>query len=299
MRRITPWPWRRLIRRYGLWALGVSILAVRLVGGPAHGDVAPPVAVIHVAPTGDGVYGVDEPIRLTLPWPVSMHALAGAVAMPPGMTWRLVRASPRRFRVMPVGWWPTDRRVRIVVDAARLYPGRLVAPAASDQFTTDDERAVVVNLTTQVMQAYQNGHVVRTMPVSTGVAPESRTPTGHFYIWRRDDSGRMCVATPGAAESCAVPNLSYVQYLDHAIPIYGSGGTEQFAEPHSYGGIQLSSQDAGWLWHFTHLGTPAIICGTTPLHKLLVGYVPAAWRQVVHRDDRCSDPRSFMAWRAR
>jgi lipoprotein-anchoring transpeptidase ErfK/SrfK len=289
MRRIMGAPLRRQLRRYGLWALGLSIAALRIVWWPPGNTVArfpnPGRAAVHIAPVGAGLYGVDEPFTVTLPWPVADATLAGATSVDVRTPWRVEREGARRFLVEPQGTWPSHRVVKITIDAAALYPNRLVAPMAQDQIATDDGRVVVVNLTEQVMQAYQAGKLVRTMPVSTGVSPQYTTPTGHFFIWRRVKSGDMTGGTPGQPGYYRVSHVPYAQYVYHAIAIHGAYWSHAFGAPHSHGCIQLPTrvgnprpegvaEDAGWLWGFTHLGTPVVIRGVTPTHTALVGYPP-------------------------
>lgn len=272
---------------YGILSLALFILAAWALWWrmpPATGrSPAPGPAVVHLAPRSSGVFGVDEPITITLPWPTSPRRLQRAVTVTPAVPWHLTRLSRDVYQIHPTGRWPGTQRIAVHVQAASLYAGRPVAASATDTIQTDDNRTVVVNLTLQVLQAYEGSHLVATLPVSTGVTPEYPTPTGHFYVWRRVKSGDMRYGRPGQPDAYHVAHVPYAQYIYQGIAIHGAYWARQFGVPHSHGCIQLPTrtgnprpagvtEDAGWLWHFTHLGTPVIIEGTTPPHTRLLRY---------------------------
>ncbi len=272
---------------YGILSLAAFIAAAAVLwwrSAPAAGRMsAPGPALVHLAPRSRAVFGVDEPVTITLPWPAAPRQLAAALAVAPAVPWHLTRIGPSQYRLQPNTTWPGDRRIHVRIRAAALYPGRMVLRSAHTTLRTDDDRTVVVNLTLQVMQAYQGGRLVATMPVSTGVTPEYPTPTGHFYIWRRVRLGDMRYGQPGQPDAYRVPHVPFAQYIYRGIAIHGAYWARQFGVPHSHGCIQLPTrdgnrhrqgvpEDAGWLWHFTHLGTPVIVRGVTPGPTRLVMY---------------------------
>ena len=271
---------------YGTLFLTLAILAAWLFWRqvPAIGrSPAPGPAVVHLAPQPQGVFGVDEPITLTLPWPANPRQVYRAVRVRPAVAWHLTRTSQDVYQIHPTAYWPGGARIAVRVQVARLFPGRPVAPAVTDTVRTDDSRTVVVNLTLQVLQAYEGNRLVATLPISSGVTPEYPTPTGHFYIWRRVRVGDMSDGRPGEPGAYHVAHVPYAQYVYRGVAIHGAYWARQFGVPHSHGCIQLSTrtgnlhpagvpEDAGWLWDFAHLGTPVIIEGTTPPHTRLLRY---------------------------
>lgn len=276
-------------RMYWYWVLSLALVILAAWAlwwrmPPTPGRVpAPTLAAVHLAPQAPGVVGVQEPITITLPWPASPPRLRRAIQVTPAVPWHLTRLSRDVYQLHPTGRWPQSRHIAVHVAAAALYAGRPVAGAATDAFQTDDNRTVVVNLTRQVLQAYEGQRLVATMPISSGVTPEYPTPTGHFYIWRRVRLGDMRYGSPGQPGAYYVAHVPYAQYIYKGIAIHGAYWARQFGVPHSHGCIQLATrvgnphpagvaEDAGWLWHFTHLGTPVIVEGTTPPHTRLLRY---------------------------
>jgi lipoprotein-anchoring transpeptidase ErfK/SrfK len=116
---------------------------------------------------------------------------------------------------------------------------------------------------------------VRTMPVSTGAPPNYVTPTGTFWIFRRVRLDRMRGGTPGEPGAYDVPHVPFSQYIFGGIAIHGAYWNRRFGVPRSHGCIQLATreynpdptgvaEDAGWLWHWAHLGDPVMVTGSTP-----------------------------------
>jgi lipoprotein-anchoring transpeptidase ErfK/SrfK len=279
MRTRMYWYW---ILSLALFILAAGLLVWRMPAHPA--SAAPPtMSPIAMTPAASRQrYGVDEPFHIVLRWPSSPKALRAALMMSVA-TPVTVTGGPTAFTVAPKTAWPAHHTIRLTIDAAKLYPHHRLPRAMHASFTTDDDRTVVVNLTLQVLQAYRGRHLVRTMPIASGVPPRYTTPTGHFYIWRRVLSDRMRGGTPGQPGAYDVPHVPYSQYVYHSIAIHGAYWARQFGIPHSHGCIQLPTrrdnphpagvaEDAGWLWHFTHLGDPVLIRGTTPDHSRVVPY---------------------------
>jgi len=277
-------------RMYWYWILSLALFIVaawllwwRMPAHPAGGPPPAQGAVAIWPQPGHRRYGVDEPFHIVVRWPTTLPALRSALAVSVPAPVKVTAAGPTHFTVAPATAWPAHHTIRLRVDVAKLYPHHRVSPAAESSFTTDGDRTVVINLTLQVLQAYIGHHLVRTMPISSGVPPLYTTPTGHFFIWRRVLSDRMRGGTPGQPGAYDVPHVPYSQYVYHSIAIHGAYWARQFGVPHSHGCIQLPTrrdnphpagvaEDAGWLWHFTHLGDPVLIRGTTPDRSRLIPY---------------------------
>lgn len=129
------------------------------------------------------------------------------------------------------------------------------SPGALEKFQLDlpaglgsNERWIDVNLSTQTLMALEGNEVIQTFVVSTGRAG---TPTvvGEFRIWVKvriqDMSG------PGY-------HLRDVPYVMYFYEDYGTHGTywhDNFGTPMSAGCVNMTIDDAYWLYQFASVGT--------------------------------------------
>ncbi len=165
------------------------------------------------------------------------------------------------------GWWQVDYEgtpawiysgvVRAtgtdyvpVVDAVPTPVPRspAVIPTAAPPEEIDEERWIDVSLSEQRLRAYENGEVVRTSLVSTGL-PQTPTPPGQFRIWiklRYDD-----MSGPGYY----YPNVPYVMYYYRGYGIHGTYWHDNFGQPMSAGCVNLPVEEAAWVYDFVDVGT--------------------------------------------
>lgn len=123
---------------------------------------------------------------------------------------------------------------------------------------------VVVDKTTQTWAAYEDGHLVRWGPASTGKA-STPTPTGRFTMNWRELARNSTAAPPGE-----------VWHMRYVLNIHGPRGIHlhQYdvvptGPPEGYGCIRLVEADARWLWNWAEVGpgrkgTLVIVQGTEP-----------------------------------
>lgn len=266
---------------YWYWILGLAIFiaaAALLIWRQPHTPPQPPPGAleVHWQPSLNRRVGIDEPFTLTLPLPATSGQIRSALTLNVSTPWRLRALGHNRYRILPRHFWPQDTLIVAQLNLPRLFP-RLSSSVrtSSDHMSTDDGRIIDVNLTHQMMTIYEAHHLVRTMAVSTGVFPNHTTPTGTFWIWRRVADDHMQGGTPGTPGYYNLPHVPWAQYIVGGVAIHGAYWNRRFGVPRSHGCIQLAtrtfnphpqgiSENAGWLWHFAHLGTPVIVSGTTP-----------------------------------
>ena len=142
-----------------------------------------------------------------------------------------------------------------------LSKGDVSAPESPGAPTTG--RWIDVNLTEQVMTAYEGDAATFSAAVSTGT-PGWETPTGVFPITRRVanetmDSNSLAV---GVSEAYRLDNVLWTQYLTqwgHAIHSNYWKYDSPFGVPTSHGCIGLPTEQAAVFWNFATLGTPVYI----------------------------------------
>ena len=105
-----------------------------------------------------------------------------------------------------------------------------------------------VDLTNQRVYAYEGDTIVNSFIVSTGT---SRTPTvtGEFKVYIRLRSGSM--RGPGYF----LPDVPYIMYFHKSYGLHGTYWHNNFGTPMSHGCVNLSIDDAAWLYNWSYLGT--------------------------------------------
>ena len=115
-----------------------------------------------------------------------------------------------------------------------------------------DGRTVFVVLSEQKVYALEEGRVVKEFLVSTGTT-EHPTVTGHFEIYVKYEFAGM--SGPGY-NLANVPSVMYF-YQDYGL--HGTYWHNNFGHPMSHGCVNLSEDDALWLFEWASVGTPVIV----------------------------------------
>jgi len=111
-----------------------------------------------------------------------------------------------------------------------------------------DERWIDVNLSEQRVYAYEGDNVVNSFLVSTGVA-ETPTVTGTYKIWIKVPIQDMY--GPGYY----LPDVPYVMYFYEDYGLHGTYWHNNFGTPMSRGCVNLTVDDAAWLFDWASVGT--------------------------------------------
>jgi lipoprotein-anchoring transpeptidase ErfK/SrfK len=111
-----------------------------------------------------------------------------------------------------------------------------------------NERWIDVNLSNQVLFAYEGDQIVNTFIISTGTW-EHPTVTGQYRIYvkyRFDD-----MTGPGYY----LPDVPYTMYFYKGYSLHGTYWHNNFGTPMSHGCVNLRTEDAAWLFDFASEGT--------------------------------------------
>jgi hypothetical protein len=128
----------------------------------------------------------------------------------------------------------------------REEPTPIPAPASPSD--VNEERWIDVDLSQQLLTAYERSRPVHTMLVSTGL-PGTPTPMGQFRIWikfRTDD-----MAGPGYY----IADVPYVMYFYKGYGLHGVTWHGNFGHPMSHGCVNLPTAEAEWLFNWADVGT--------------------------------------------
>jgi lipoprotein-anchoring transpeptidase ErfK/SrfK len=109
-------------------------------------------------------------------------------------------------------------------------------------------RWIDVDLTRQMVTAYEGAAPVRSTMVSSGL-PNTPTPVGQFRIWvkfRYDD-----MEGPGYY----LRDVPYTMYFHGGYGLHGTYWHNNFGHPMSHGCVNLPTPEAEWLFHWAEVGT--------------------------------------------
>lgn len=173
----------------------------------------------------------------------------------------------RKFNVS----WLAIAEVNNITDPDTVYAGiTLIIPNGTDivsqnvayasynnilSATTDPGarvgtgREIVVVLSTQMTYAYEDGELKYSALVSTGL-PATPTVQGDYKIWNKTRSQTM--SGPGYY----LENVEWVMYFYQGYGFHGTWWHDNFGQPMSHGCVNMTNEDAKWLYEFASLETP-------------------------------------------
>lgn len=110
------------------------------------------------------------------------------------------------------------------------------------------ERWIDVDLSNQMLYAYQGNSLVASFLVSTGV-PAYPTVTGQYHIYIKLESTLMY------GDGYYLPNVPYTMYFYKGYGIHGTYWHNNFGHPMSHGCVNMYTPDAEWLFYWASEGT--------------------------------------------
>jgi lipoprotein-anchoring transpeptidase ErfK/SrfK len=127
-------------------------------------------------------------------------------------------------------------------------PTLTVAPPPAPVSAGNGERWIDVDLSNQMVYAYEGDVVVNAFLVSTG---KSQTPTvtGQYRIYVKYTAADM--SGPGYY----LPSVPYVMYFYRGYGFHGTYWHSNFGTPMSHGCINLETSNAAWLFNWASVGT--------------------------------------------
>ena len=117
----------------------------------------------------------------------------------------------------------------------------------SPEFGTG-ERWIDVDLSDQLTFAYEGEDIVRTFVVSTGTWLHP-TVTGQYNIYVK------YVSAPMWGPGYYLPGVPYIMYFYDGYGLHGTYWHNNFGTPMSHGCINLTIEDAEWLFYWSDIGT--------------------------------------------
>jgi LysM repeat protein len=131
-----------------------------------------------------------------------------------------------------------------------LEPNGGVPAAAAPTLLTGKQ--IIINLTEQRIYAYEDGELLRSQIMSSGL-PSTPTVTGDYRIYWKLTSQTM--SGPGYY----LPGVPWVMYFYQGYGIHGTYWHNNFGQPMSRGCINLPTTDAEWFFRWAEVGTPVSV----------------------------------------
>jgi lipoprotein-anchoring transpeptidase ErfK/SrfK len=131
-------------------------------------------------------------------------------------------------------------------------PDSEVEPVDDGSLFPNDERWIDVNLTQQQIYAYEGDTLVNTFIVSTGL-PGTPTVTGEYRIYAKVPLQDM--SGPGYY----LRDVPWVMFFYEDYGFHGTYWHNNFGTPMSRGCVNLSVEDAAWLYDWASVGTSVSI----------------------------------------
>jgi hypothetical protein len=148
------------------------------------------------------------------------------------------------------GLWLSDRYVSRV-DGVKKMP----------KWANDGERWIDVSIAKQVLLAYDGTRAAYATLISSGESglddPETSKSTarGIFRIHTKHLTTTMSSKVVG--EEFELKDIPYVQYFEEGYALHAAYWHDDFGTPRSHGCINLSPEDARWLFEWTEPQLPA------------------------------------------
>lgn len=226
-----------------------------------------------VAPLDGETVGIGMPVVVHFDLPVTDQAAFERqmeVTSTPRQagSWRWVSSTEAHWR--PRTYWQPGTEVSVDIDVNGVAAGGGIYGQEDRDidFSVGEAHIYKVNARTHQMKVFENGDLVRTLPITTG-KPGFTTRSGTKVIMEKFESRRMnseTVGIPaGSAEAYDIDNVRWAMRLTssgefiHAAPwSVGSQGSANV----SHGCTGLSTADAGWLYAMTRRGDVVEYAGT-------------------------------------
>ncbi len=163
--------------------------------------------------------------------------------------------------------WPAIARANGISDPNHIYSGQVLtipavddgqggymqpasySPSSAAPPTLTNGKQIVVDLSDQMTYAYENGALLRSVLVSTGLWG---TPTvqGDYQVYVKYTSQTM--SGPGYY----LPGVPYVMYFYQGYSLHGTYWHSNFGQPISHGCVNMPTPEAEWFFSWAEVGTP-------------------------------------------
>jgi lipoprotein-anchoring transpeptidase ErfK/SrfK len=235
------------------------------------------------APLGGQTVGVGMPVIVKFDVPVtdraSIEKNLHVVSTPAQKgSWHWLSNNEVHWR--PATYWKPHTKVTVNADINGVPAGNGIYGQLdrSETFTIGDSHVYKVNIQTDQLHVYDNGHLVRTIPVTTGM-PGFTTRSGTKIIVEKDRYHTMNSETigidPNSALGYNIKDVEYAMRLTYSGEFLHAAPWSVASQGHendSHGCTGMSTANAGWLYDHSQIGDVVEYTGSSVHMTLDNGY---------------------------
>ena len=236
-----------------------------------------------IAPLPDQTVGIGMPVIVKFDVPVTNRASIEKnlhVVSKPAQkgSWHWISNNEVRWR--PVHYWKAGTAVTVNADINGVPAGNGIYGQMdrSTTFHIGDSHIYKVNIQTDQLRVFDNGHLTRTIPVTTGM-PGFTTRSGTKVIIEKDRFHTMNSETigidPNSANGYNIKDVEYAMRLTYSGEFLHAAPWSVASQGHSnvsHGCTGMSTANAGWLYDHSQIGDVVQYTGSNVHMTLDNGY---------------------------
>jgi lipoprotein-anchoring transpeptidase ErfK/SrfK len=236
-----------------------------------------------IAPLAGQTVGVGMPVVVKFDVPVTDHAAIEKnlhVASQPAQrgSWHWISDNEVHWR--PASYWKPGTKVTVNADINGVPAGNGIFGQMdrTTSFNVGDSHVYKVNIQTDQLHVWDNGHLTRTIPVTTGM-PGFTTRSGTKVIIEKDRFHTMNSETigidPNSALGYNIKNVEYAMRITYSGEFLHAAPWSVADQGHanvSHGCTGMSTANAGWLYNHSQIGDVVQYTGSSNMMTLDNGY---------------------------
>lgn len=236
------------------------------------------------APADGSTVGIAMPVIIRFDVPVTDHAeiqkhLVVTTSPAQQGAWHWISNSEVHWR--PATYWQAGTTVHVEanIGGVKASPHVWGQMNRSATFHIGRAQIIKVDTVTDQLTVWNNGQVIKTIPVTTGKQPEYTTRSGIKVIVEKDRYTNMNSETIGIPTSSSqgydLKNVEYAMRLTYSGEFLHAAPWSVASQGHanvSHGCTGMSLENAGWLFNNSMIGDPVEYTGTTRQMTLTNGY---------------------------
>lgn len=227
--------------RWSFLTLFVIAICVTVAWAFWPGNASPALAFLHVPQSVSGILGAPAEVDKPTYTPSFTPTSTPTATFTPTPTFTLTPTPtdtpiPTDTPLPTDTPWPTDTPQPWPTNTPYVYPDN------------GGVRWIDVNLSQQMLYAYEGNNIVASFLVSTGV-PQFPTVTGQYRIYIKLRYTLM------AGDGYYLPDVPYTMYFYKGYGIHGTYWHNNFGHPMSHGCVNMYTPDAEWMFYWASVGT--------------------------------------------
>ena len=136
----------------------------------------------------------------------------------------------------------------------------VVELAIEPVFDQDKNKKIVIDISEQILRAYENDELVRESSISTGLSGRHATPEGEFQISKKIPSRYMQAPSPGIEDWYDLPGVPFVMYFsDEGEAIHGTYWHDKFGRRWSHGCVNVPFSVSKFSYEWAPLDTKVVV----------------------------------------